>query len=67
MVAMVMSCGIKIGHTRLLVHLASDYLVGGGYEGRKSSSHCSHGVVNFVQSMCVTCLVADPINSRVQR
>jgi hypothetical protein len=63
---MVMPRGIKIGPTRLLIHLASNDLVGGLDEGGKSSSRCSHRVVDFIQSRCFTCLVVDPINSRVQ-
>jgi hypothetical protein len=57
MVAIVVLCGTKIRYTHLLVHLGDDNLVGGVKKGGESSGCCSHGLVDLIQSMCVTSLV----------
>jgi hypothetical protein len=43
------SCGTRIGYTRLLIHHPGD---GGVEEGGKlSDGHCSHEIVDLIQSM----------------
>jgi hypothetical protein len=62
MVTMVLLSLIRTRYTCLLVHLTSGDIAGDIEDGRESSSRCSHGVVNLVQSMCATCLVSQDSN-----
>jgi hypothetical protein len=59
MVATAALCGTRIRYTCLLVHLVGGDLASGVKEGGDSSGRRFHGVVDLVQSTCVTVLVLE--------